>query len=82
MLHLSYVIKLCWGHDGAQNIYELPKLLLVYYAYSYSIMQYGIVFWGASEAALQGVYVAQKKLVRCLAGERYWPAQERLCSFI
>jgi hypothetical protein len=35
-------------------------------------MQYGIVFWGASEAALHGVFVAQNKLVRyCLAGERF-----------
>jgi hypothetical protein len=62
------------------KIVRLQELLLVYYAYSYSIMQYGVVFWGASEAAMQGVFVAQKKLVRCLAGERYWPALERLCS--
>jgi hypothetical protein len=43
-------------------------------------MQYGIVFWGASEVALRDVFVAQKKLVRCLAGERYWPSRERPCS--
>ena len=56
------------------------QLLMVYYAYSYSIMQYGIVHWGGSEAALRAVFVAQKRLVRCLAGVRYWPGQEPLCS--
>ena len=56
------------------------ELRVVYHAYSYSIMQYGIIFWGSSESALRAVFVAQKKLVRCLAGERYWPAQEPLCS--
>jgi Reverse transcriptase (RNA-dependent DNA polymerase) len=56
------------------------ELRVVYHAYSYSIIQYGIIFWGSSESALRDVFVAQKKLVRCLAGERYWPARERLCS--
>jgi hypothetical protein len=36
--------------------------------------------WGASEAALKSVFVEQKKLLSCLAGERFWPARERLCS--
>jgi hypothetical protein len=60
------------------RIVRLRELRTVYYAYSFSIM-HGIVFWGASEA-LRDVFVAQKKLVRCPAGERYWPAQEQLCS--
>jgi hypothetical protein len=53
-------------------------LLQVYYAYSF--MTYGITFWGTSEAALRSVFVAQKRLVRALAGERYWPTKEPLCA--
>jgi len=82
--HADYVIgkleSAVFLMSSLLKIVRLKELLLVYYAYSYSIMQYGIVFWGASEAALKSVFVAQKKLLRCLAGERYWPAQERLCS--
>jgi hypothetical protein len=53
-------------------------LLMVYYAYSY--MQYGINFWGCSAAVMKAVFVAQKRLIRALAGERYWPADSSLCS--
>jgi hypothetical protein len=53
---------------------------MVYYAYSYSVMQYGIVFWGGSASALRAVFVEQKRLVRCLADVRYWPGQDPLCS--
>jgi hypothetical protein len=55
-------------------------LLMVYYAYAYSFMQYGINFWGCSAAVMKAVFVAQKRLVRALAGERYWPADSPLCS--
>jgi hypothetical protein len=83
-VHADYVIgKLESAVFLMSNLLKvvcLQELLLVYYAYSDSIMQYGIVFWGASNAALNGVFVAQKKFVLCLAGERYWPAKERLCS--
>ncbi|CAB3387627.1 Hypothetical predicted protein [Cloeon dipterum] len=33
-------------------------------------MSYGIVIWGASDGALRTVFVAQKRLIRALAGER------------
>jgi len=46
---------------------------MIYYAYAYSIMQYAIVIWGASSHALGEVFTAQKRLIRALAGERYWP---------
>jgi len=52
----------------------------VYFAYECSIMQHGIVFWGGSEAALSKVFVAQKRLVRALAGVRFWPGPTPLCS--
>jgi hypothetical protein len=42
------------------------------------IMQHEIQLWGGS--ALRAVFVEQKRLVRCLAGVRYWPGQEPLCT--
>ncbi|CAB3385524.1 Hypothetical predicted protein [Cloeon dipterum] len=36
-------------------------------------MSYGIVIWGASDGALRTVFVAQKRLIRALAGERPAP---------
>jgi hypothetical protein len=38
----------------ARVIARVLRILVLNY------MQYGIVFWGASKAALQGVFVAQK----------------------
>jgi hypothetical protein len=58
------------------KVVSTKQLRVVYHAYSYSIIQYGIIFWGSSESALRDVFVAQKKLVRCLAGERYWPREK------
>ena len=43
-------------------------------------MQYGVIFWGSSKSVLHNVFIAQKRLVRALAGERYWPADVPLCS--
>jgi hypothetical protein len=43
-----------------------------YYAYAYSAMQYGIVFWRCSSAVLNSVFVAQKRCIRAMSGERYW----------
>ena len=58
-----------------------PKYLkMVYYAHAYSLMQYGVIFWGSSKSVLHNVFIAQKRLVRALAGERYWPADVPLCS--
>jgi hypothetical protein len=38
----------------------------------------GIIFWGCSTAALNTVFVAQKRLVWAMAGGRYWPSSVRL----
>lgn len=39
-----------------------------------------MIFLGCSKSVLQDVFIAQKCLVRALAGERYWPADTPLCS--
>jgi hypothetical protein len=47
------------------------SLKLVYYAYAQSQIMYSIVIWGVSPH-MQKVFVAQKRVVRALAGLRYW----------
>jgi hypothetical protein len=43
---------------------DQKHLLMVYYAYAYSLMQNGINFWGCSKVVLRAVFVAQKRLIR------------------
>ena len=47
------------------------SLKLIYYAYAQSQILYSIVIWGASPH-MQKVFVAQKRVVRAMAGLRYW----------
>jgi hypothetical protein len=47
------------------------SLKLIYYAYTQSQILYSIVIWGASPH-MQKVFVAQKRVVRSMAGLRYW----------
>jgi hypothetical protein len=58
---------------------DQKSLLMVYYAYAYSYMQYSINIWRCSTAVMKAVFVAQKRLIRALAGERFWPADSPLC---
>jgi Reverse transcriptase (RNA-dependent DNA polymerase) len=55
------------------------SLKLVYYAYAQSQIMYSIVIWGASPH-MQKVFVAQKRVVRALAGLRYWRSNSALDS--
>jgi Reverse transcriptase (RNA-dependent DNA polymerase)/Endonuclease-reverse transcriptase len=47
------------------------SLRLIYYAYAQSQILYSIVIWGGSPH-IQKVFVAQKRVVRAMAGLRYW----------
>lgn len=62
------------------KIVDEKTLLSVYYALAQSVIQYGIVIWGCSEQARELVFVAQKRLLRAMAGERYWPGLTPVCS--
>jgi hypothetical protein len=60
------------------KVVRLQELMLVYYAYS--IMQYGIVFWGASEVALPKLYYAVPAEIRSIrAYKRFVTAR---CKFV
>jgi len=47
------------------------SLKLIYYAYAQSQILYSIVIWGGSPH-MQKVFVAQKRVMRAMAGLRYW----------
>jgi hypothetical protein len=47
------------------------SLKLVYYAYAQSQTMFSIIIWGASPKLLK-VFVAQKRVLRAMAGLRYW----------
>jgi hypothetical protein len=46
-------------------------LKLVYFAYAQSQILYSVIIWGASPH-MKNVFVAQKRVVRAMAGVRYW----------
>ena len=51
----------------------------VYYAYAQSQILYSLIIWGASPH-LQTVFVAQKRVIRAMAGKRYWRSNSALES--
>jgi len=51
----------------------------MYFAYTQSQVLYSIVIWGASPA-MQNVFVAQKRVLRAMAGKRYWKSLTPLDS--
>jgi Reverse transcriptase (RNA-dependent DNA polymerase)/Endonuclease-reverse transcriptase len=55
------------------------SLKLVYYAYAQSQIMYSIIIWGASPH-MSKVFVAQKRVVRAMAGLRYWRSNTALDS--
>ncbi|CAB3382617.1 Hypothetical predicted protein [Cloeon dipterum] len=62
--------------NGLKGNVDEKSLINVYYAHANSIMSYGIVIWGASDGALRTVFVAQKRLIRSLAGESCVPNEK------
>jgi len=51
----------------------------VYYSYAQSHVLYSIIIWGAS-THMSEVFVAQKRVVRAMAGKRYWRSNRALES--
>jgi hypothetical protein len=51
----------------------------VYYAYAQSQILYSIIIWGGSKN-MEEVFVAQKRVIRAMAGKRYWRSNAALDS--
>jgi Reverse transcriptase (RNA-dependent DNA polymerase) len=54
-----------------RDIVSESALKTIYYAYAQSQILYSIVIWGASPH-LKKVFIAQKRVLRAMAGLRYW----------
>ena len=63
----SKLNSLCYLIRNLKTVLSANQLIHVYSAYIASRLHYGICFWGASSAA-QGVFVAQKRVIRCILG--------------
>ena len=63
-----------------RKIVDFKQVLNVYYAFAYSHMQYAIVFWASCDKVRDEVFTAQKRLIRAMAGIRYWRSQTPLES--
>jgi Reverse transcriptase (RNA-dependent DNA polymerase) len=61
------------------DIVPLASLKAVYYAYAQSQVMYSIVIWGGS-THMEKVFVAQKRILRAMAGIQYWRSNKALDS--
>jgi hypothetical protein len=62
-----------------RDISEESDMKQVYYAYAQSHILYSIVIWGGS-SHVESVFVAQKRVIRAMAGLRYWRSNSALES--
>lgn len=65
----------CYAIRNLKDSLRADSLKVVYYAYVYSRVKYGIIFWGSSQYA-QDVFIMQKKIVRLIANVK----QETSCK--
>ena len=49
-----------------RNIISIKNLLAVYYAYVFSILSFGIMFWGCDEKCIYSMFIIQKRTLRIL----------------
>lgn len=57
----------CHVIRNLRAVFDIPQLLMCYYGQIQSVLLYGLIVWGSS-AALQDVFLVQKRIVRCIAG--------------
>lgn len=61
--------SLCYLFRNLRGVLTVPQLITVYHAQIGSRLRYGVTFWGSS-TFMADVLVAQKRVLRCLAGLR------------
>ena len=59
--------SLCFLIRNLRTVLPLQELILVYNAHIASRLYYGICFWGPASAS-QAVFLAQKRILRCMLG--------------
>jgi hypothetical protein len=53
-----------------RKIASEPSVMAAYYAYVYSHLSYGVIFWGVTQQAAR-IFKQQKRIIRALAGLSY-----------
>jgi hypothetical protein len=66
-LLLPKLSSACYAIRAIKPFVNQETLLMVYYAYFYSIIRYGVIFWGNSSYAIN-VFHLQKRVVRIITG--------------
>lgn len=64
---ISKLNSLCFLIRNLRSVLNLEQLLLLYHGQGGSRLTYGIGLWGSSAAA-RDVFLAQKRVIRCIAG--------------
>lgn len=64
---ISILHKNCYLFRNLKYVLTQAQLKCIYCGKVESILRYGICFWGTAPAA-QDVFIAQKKLIRCIVG--------------
>lgn len=57
----------CYMLRNLKSIFDTSQLLTCYFGLVHSALRYGLVVWGSS-TSLHDVFLAQKRIVRCIAG--------------
>jgi hypothetical protein len=69
--HIDFLLHklstVCFQLRKLSNIVNIKSLKAVYYAYYYSVVKYGIIFWGNTTDSHK-VFVIQKRLIRIMMG--------------
>jgi hypothetical protein len=64
---VSKLSRACYAVRSLLNVSNIDILKLTYFAYFYSLIKYGIIFWGDSSDSKK-VFTLQKKTVRIMVG--------------
>lgn len=62
---LPKINSLCFLFRNLKSILTRQQMFGMYYAYVFSRLSYGIIFWGNSTMA-KDVFIGQKRIIRCL----------------
>ena len=61
--------KACYIIQNSKTHISAPSLKIIYYVFFYSVMSYGIIFWGNSWHS-SIIFRLQKKVIRIMGGCR------------
>jgi hypothetical protein len=59
--------KACYIVRNMKHYMSISALKVIYYSFFYSIMSYGIIFWGHSSYS-HAIFLLQKKVIRAMLG--------------